>query len=464
MATSTYDSGVVALRLKLARAISAEVRSKYRGDKTCDELWNLLVHKEKTHAGSGSYGDVWIVRLRKFPSFPIVIKRTKRLDLNEVKHSLMAGALAEVGVNPHFNILLGHFHCETLQSSTPPGRSISWKDGERRLNELTIKKQQPGKSIPEVELINSQIKHVQQQMYPEFEDIEKLRLLKNAKEKQLRDKYKTVLPYERNDPQVSSDLMLIDSLSQTYEYMQEIRAQQYATYELIMMELSNGKFASLVDQNAQPHVMISAICQVCLGFLSFTSFFGYVQNDIHMGNVMFNTVDPTIAYVYKIGKSHIRVPLFGMLMKIIDFGLSTNVRNFNKAPRRGKPPTHWCPGGRGKGTDDQLECSVYMRDVLEFFFHLSHELRNSALKNWAAYAHSKAQGIVKGSVKILTDFIIIMFHADTLSRFGLPGVITMSQFPIAHDTRYQKEAFEITNRKKYMGAIHEIIENKVWRA
>jgi hypothetical protein len=462
--TTTYESGAVMMRSKLARAISTEVRSKYRQDKTCDELWNLLVHKEKTHAGSGSYGDVWVVRLRKFPSFPIVIKRTKRLDLNEVKQSLMAGALAEVGANPHFNILLGHFHCETQSSITPPGRSISWKDGEHQLQQLTMKKQQSGVSAPEVEQINTQIRHIQQQMYPEFDDIEKLRLLKNAKEKQLRDKYRTVLPYERNDPQVSSDLMLIDSLSQTYEYMQEIRAQQYATHELIMMELSNGKFSSLIDQNAQPHLMISAICQVCLGFLSFTSFFGLVQNDIHMGNVMYNTVDPTLAYVYKIGKSHIRVPLFGMLMKIIDFGLSTNVRNFNKAPRPGKPPTHWCPGGRGKGPDDQLECSVYMRDVLEFFFHLAVELRNGALKNWAAFAHKKAQAIVNGSIKILTEFIIVIFHADTLSRFGLPGVITMSQFPIPVDVRYQTEAFEITNRKKYMSAIHQVIENKVWRA
>ena len=151
-------------------------------------------------------------------------------------------------------------------------------------------------------------------------------------------------------------------------------------------------------------------------------------------------------------------------MKIIDFGLSTNVRNFNKGPRPGKPPTHWCPGGRGTGTDDQLECSVYMRDVLEFFFHLSLELRNPALKNWAAYAHKKAQGILKGSIRILTEFIIVVFHAETLQKFGLPGVIVMSEFPMPLDVRYQAEPFEITNRKKYMGAIHDVIANKVWRA
>jgi len=457
-----YESGSVLARSSIAKEISADIQSKYNKNQTCENLWDILVQKEKTHAGSGTYGDVWVVRLRSRPNYPIVIKKTKRLDLNEVKQSLLAGALAEVGANPHFNILFGHFHCETMRTTSLPGHDVPWKDGVRQLQQLyTVRATH--KEQKDIQNIDKQIENIQRRMYPELEDIEKLRLFKNEKEKQLREKYKTVLPYERNDAQNLTDLNLIDALTQTYEFMQEIRAQQYNTYELIVMELSNGKFASLLDQNAPVNVMISAICQVCLGFLSYTSFFGLVQNDMHMGNVMYNIVDPTLFYVYKIGKSYIQVPLFGKLMKIIDFGLATNIRNFDKPSRPGKLPTHWCPGGRGIGTDDQLQCSVYMRDVLEFFFHLSHEFENGELQNWAKYAHNKAQNVIKGSIQTLIEFIIKVFHPETLKRFGLPAIIQMSKNPLPLDMRYQTEPFEITNRKKYMNDIHTTIANKVWK-
>jgi hypothetical protein len=458
-----HASSFVSTRSKLAKEISAEIQQKFNANKTCDDLWDILVQKDKKHAGSGSYGDVWVVRLRSKPSFPIVIKRTKRLDVHEVKHSLMAGALAEVGANPHFNIMFGHFHCETLKTKFIPGRDMSWKDGERQLMQLYGERQQ-SKNEVQIRDIDEKMKNIEQRMYPRAEEIEKLRLFKNQKEKQLQEKYRTVLPYERNDPQLLIDLNLIDSLTETYEYMQEIRIQQYTTYELIFMEMSEGKFADLIDQNAPIPVLISSICQVCLGFLSYTSFFGFVQNDMHMGNVMYNIVDPHLFYVYKIGDSYIQLPIYGMLMKIIDFGLSTNVRNFNKPPRLGKPPTHWCPGGRGIGSDDQLECSVYMRDVLEFFYHLSRELHNISLQKWAKYAHSKAQQVTKGSVKTLIQFIIEVFHSDTLKKFDLPPVIQMTKTPIQIDYRYQTEPFEITNRKKYMNDIHNVIADKVWKA
>jgi len=190
-----------------------------------------------------------------------------------------------------------------------------------------------------------------------------------------------------------------------------------------------------------------------------------------LNNVTFNPVPADVAYVYKIGSFYFRVPLCGKLVKIFDFGLTTDKVTFYQPTRPGKVPTHWCVGGRGHGKEDELQCAVATRDLLELFFRLQDEYgqaskkgrANSSVLAWLTYAWQRAQAntddTLSGAVKVLSD----IFHPTTLQRHGLPAVVEVStQRPAL--SPYQAEPFEVVNRKKYIQRIYDVLDQKVWDA
>jgi serine/threonine protein kinase len=63
--------------------------------------------------------------------------------------------------------------------------------------------------------------------------------------------------------------------------------------------------------------------QVIAGLIAAQHFFGFVHNDLHTNNVMWNTTEQEFIY-YRVAKNkevfYMKVPTFGRLMKIIDFG------------------------------------------------------------------------------------------------------------------------------------------------
>ena len=449
-------------RVKWARVISTQVQTHYTPSLSCRTLWDRLFDQRKKYAGGGQYGDVWIVNLKSHPSYSLVVKKTKRIELAEVKQTLLAGALVEVGANPHFNILYAHVHCEDddyTKYFSRKKRNLSWTEGEVLLQRLALQLRDHPEQRP---AIQKQMIDIDARMYPAMQELKKIKLLKDNKERLVNDMYATVGPYYREDPDAMRDLELLNALNQTYRHMQEIRAQYYSAYELILMERSEGKFDDIMKK-ASVQGLISAIFQACMGFLSYVSFFGLVQNDMHLGNIMYNHVHPDVYYVYKVGELYFRVPLYGKLIKIIDFGLSTDVKTFYKPTQPGKPPTHWCPGGRGVGKEDQLQCSVYLRDTIELFYNLQTEIGvRHSLRPWLQYVHKKTQSVVQGNVKTLFSILVEVFHESTLKRFGLPSVIQMVRTPPS--LQYQTEPFEVIHRKKYIRKINDVLAAKLWNA
>ena len=243
----------------------------------CDEIWKIFFQKSK-HIDSGTYGDVFVTHLPQFQNVPVVVKRTKRINLNEVIPSLLVSALVECGANPHFNILYGHVHCENkLSKSVTSQRDIPWVEGEKQLQLLHSElKQNPSKKT----VILNQMAKIEQRMFPTKENVEKLRLFKNQKEKQLNELSTTVVFFERQKHE--NDMKILDALNDTFMYMQEIRSQINTTYELLIMEFADYSFDNILKPTVLLHVHISSIFQVCMGFLSMISIFGIVQNDMHL--------------------------------------------------------------------------------------------------------------------------------------------------------------------------------------
>jgi hypothetical protein len=65
----------------------------------------------------------------------------------------------------------------------------------------------------------------------------------------------------------------------------------------------------------------SALMQIVMMLITYQKAFGLTHNDLHSNNVMYNHTDKKfIYYCYK--KKHYKVPTFGRMFKIIDFGRS----------------------------------------------------------------------------------------------------------------------------------------------
>lgn len=72
----------------------------------------------------------------------------------------------------------------------------------------------------------------------------------------------------------------------------------------------------------------SVLFQICFGLSVAQKNHDFVHNDLHVGNIMFKKTD--IEYLYfKVNKKYFKIPTFGRITKIIDFGRATFKFNNN---------------------------------------------------------------------------------------------------------------------------------------
>lgn len=90
--------------------------------------------------------------------------------------------------------------------------------------------------------------------------------------------------------------------------------------QLICMEKCSGTLDELLDNDELGEKeAISAMMQVIMSLISFQKAFNMTHNDLHTNNIMFvNTPKKFIYYI--VGGKKYRVPTFGKIYKIIDFG------------------------------------------------------------------------------------------------------------------------------------------------
>jgi hypothetical protein len=92
--------------------------------------------------------------------------------------------------------------------------------------------------------------------------------------------------------------------------------------QLISMEHCESTFDDLILSNElSDEEWYSAFMQIIMILITFQKSFSFTHNDLHTNNVMYNTTDKKyIYYCYK--NVYYKVPTFGRLFKIIDFGRS----------------------------------------------------------------------------------------------------------------------------------------------
>lgn len=92
--------------------------------------------------------------------------------------------------------------------------------------------------------------------------------------------------------------------------------------QVICMENCEDTFDNLILNNDLTNQeWYSALMQIIMMLITYQKTFGLTHNDLHSNNVMYNHTDKKfIYYCYK--KKHYKVPTFGRMFKIIDFGRS----------------------------------------------------------------------------------------------------------------------------------------------
>lgn len=92
--------------------------------------------------------------------------------------------------------------------------------------------------------------------------------------------------------------------------------------QVIGMEFCENTFDDLILNNElTPEEWYSALMQIIMILITYQKAFNFTHNDLHTNNVMYNETDKKfIYYCYK--KKYYKVPTFGRVFKIIDFGRS----------------------------------------------------------------------------------------------------------------------------------------------
>jgi len=129
---------------------------------------------------------------------------------------------------------------------------------------------------------------------------------------------------EEEDNEINSDWGDINNDDDTNDIEEIIEATiPQFPIQVISMEYCEDTFDNLIlsDELKDEKEWFSAFMQIIMILITYQKTFAFTHNDLHTNNVMFNTTDKKyLYYCYK--KKYYKVPTFGRLYKIIDFGRS----------------------------------------------------------------------------------------------------------------------------------------------
>lgn len=92
--------------------------------------------------------------------------------------------------------------------------------------------------------------------------------------------------------------------------------------QMICLEKCDGTLDDLfVDEEIDDETGASALFQVVMTLIAYQTAFNFTHNDLHTNNIMYVNTDVEFLY-YKFNNVYYKVPTYGKIFKIIDFGRS----------------------------------------------------------------------------------------------------------------------------------------------
>ena len=129
------------------------------------------------------------------------------------------------------------------------------------------------------------------------------------------------ISYEEDSSEEGSNEDISDEENSDEEERIDLTIKKFPV-QIICMEYCENTFDNLIlKNNLSNDEWFSALMQIIMILITYQKAFNFTHNDLHTNNVMYNVTDKKyIYYCYK--NKYYKVPTFGRLFKIIDFGRS----------------------------------------------------------------------------------------------------------------------------------------------
>jgi hypothetical protein len=88
---------------------------------------------------------------------------------------------------------------------------------------------------------------------------------------------------------------------------------------IICLEKCVNTLDSLINDGMNTSELTSALMQTIMTLITYQSLFKFTHNDLHTNNIMYNSTDEKYLF-YKYNGKYYKVPTYGKIYKIIDFG------------------------------------------------------------------------------------------------------------------------------------------------
>ena len=119
---------------------------------------------------------------------------------------------------------------------------------------------------------------------------------------------------------IDTDTISIDISSDSEEYL-EAEIPQFPVQIIAMEKLHMTLDKYIEEFDVSREEWLSIFMQIFMNLLTYKKAFNFTHNDLHTNNVMYVETDKKFLY-YKFKKKFYKVPTFGKIFKIIDFGRS----------------------------------------------------------------------------------------------------------------------------------------------
>ena len=153
-------------------------------------------------------------------------------------------------------------------------------------------------------------------------DIQVVEDLVPIQNKSMKDDHSDTSSKSSNTEDHDSDFETDDGTDETSEsdFMFGLNANIHQfPVQIIVLEQCKDTLDSLLVECTPTEEITAALMQVIMTLIMYQNVFQFTHNDLHTNNIMFvETNEPYLYYTYK--NIHYKVPTYGRIFKIIDFG------------------------------------------------------------------------------------------------------------------------------------------------
>jgi hypothetical protein len=110
-----------------------------------------------------------------------------------------------------------------------------------------------------------------------------------------------------------------NSISSNNSEFLEAEIQKFPVQLIAMEKLTHTLDKYMEEYNISPNEWLSIFMQIFMNLLTYKKAFKFTHNDLHTNNIMYVETDKEYFY-YKFNNKYYKVPTYGKIYKIIDFG------------------------------------------------------------------------------------------------------------------------------------------------